>query len=114
MTMRPVLTELHCPYCGASFEPVVELPGEFGVLRCGCAKFPVLEGIPILQHIDGLAEVVRLVENKETKGALLKAMNVFRVRWAHRSRWHQAQYYLNCRRLTSSATHAFDEAVQLV
>ena len=85
----------------------------YGVLRCECAEYPVLEGIPILQHVDGLQPVIRRLKEKDTRGALLQAMNVFRVKWAHRSRLHQVRYYMSCRRLVT-ASLSFEDALQLV
>jgi SAM-dependent methyltransferase len=41
-------------------------------------------------------------------------MNVFRIKWAHQSRWHQARYHLNCRRLIRNANLSFEDAIELV
>jgi len=54
--MRLNLLEiLQCPYCGASFDidagPNLRRSGEeieHGVLRCQCATYPVVDGIPVL------------------------------------------------------------------
>src|SRR5215475_8242447 len=54
--MRMKLLEiLQCPYCGGSFEldggPSLRMSDEevnSGVLRCPCAGYPVVDGIPVL------------------------------------------------------------------
>src|SRR5262245_17895578 len=54
--MRLNLLEiLQCPYCGGSFEldggPSLRMSGDevnTGVLRCQCAGYPVVGGIPVL------------------------------------------------------------------
>lgn len=113
-----LFSALHCPYCWSAFEIDSAAPdpaeGIYGILRCGCHDYPVVEGIPIIQHVDGLDRVVEFIRGNEPKRALLQALNVFRVRWAHRSRWHQVRYHLNCRRLVSDAALTFEDAAQLV
>jgi SAM-dependent methyltransferase/uncharacterized protein YbaR (Trm112 family) len=114
---RAFLAMLHCPYCGSDLELT---PGkaadivDYGVLSCACHQYAVVDGIPILQQIGGLDRVVEFVRQGETVRALLQALNVFRVRWAHRSRYHQLRYHLNCRRVVSDPTLTFAEAAQLV
>jgi len=119
----PLIASLHCPYCGSGFEEVLRLPngnthipasGHYGVLQCGCAEYPVLDGIPVLQHVEGLQQIMQHVKQGNAHHALLQAMNVFRIKWAHRTRWHQARYYMNCRRLTTDAQLTFQDAVGLV
>jgi SAM-dependent methyltransferase len=107
-----VLRGLHCPYCGADFGNTAL--GAYDILRCHCSEYPVIDRIPIVQHVDGLSSVVDAVKAGNTRAALLKALNVFRVRWARRSRWHQLQYHLACRWLTSATPTAFEDAVQRV
>jgi SAM-dependent methyltransferase len=119
-----LVASLHCPYCGSDLEQVlqVRVPEHsgsashalYGVLRCACSTYPLIEGIPILQRIAGLDGVVEYVKRKETRLALLHAMNVFRVTWAHRTRWHQALFYLNCRRLVAGPHLRFEDAIGLV
>lgn len=120
-TRSSVRASLHCPYCGSALEHVLQLQAathaadaDYGVLRCGCSRYPIVEGIPVLQQIEGIDKIVRLIEQKDAARALLQAMNVFRVRWAHRSRWHQARYYLNCRRLVATQDLTFESALDLV
>jgi SAM-dependent methyltransferase len=115
-----MISQLRCPYCDSSLEVIhgldasTLLRSDYGVLRCGCAEYPVVEGIPILQHTDGLPGVISLIKDGESRGALLQALNVFRVKWAHRSRWHQFRYHLNCRQLADRENTTFEEAVNLV
>ncbi|HEY5705656.1 MAG TPA: class I SAM-dependent methyltransferase [Terrimicrobiaceae bacterium] len=115
-----LLSELHCPYCGSGIELAFRLPDQkpnainYGVLRCACNDYPVVQGIPILQHVDGLSSVVDLIRQGNGHRALLQAMNLFRVKWAHRSRWHQLRYYLNCQRLVTGRDLSFEDAVNLV
>jgi SAM-dependent methyltransferase/uncharacterized protein YbaR (Trm112 family) len=97
----PMLTSLlpilQCPYCRERFE-FSEAPrapdgeAEFGVLRCSCGAFPVVDGIPIIQraavgmyeHTRGLVEVegsqvaalVQLIEAGRTEEALLACLAV--------------------------------------
>lgn len=88
---------LRCPYCRGGFH-FEEAPSpalgaaEFGVLRCSCAVFPVVDGIPILQkapvgmfeHTTGatevagvaVADVVRLIESGRPLDALLECIVV--------------------------------------
>jgi SAM-dependent methyltransferase len=108
---------LHCPYCGFQLEQTADLGrgrDAYGILACACHQYPIVEGIPILQQIDGLDRVVELIKGDEPRRALIQALRVFRIRWAHRSRWHRALYYLNCRRLVSDAAVTFEDAAQLV
>lgn len=118
------LGTLHCPFCGSGLDVVFRSSGEggggdvdsirYGVLRCACSRYPVVGGIPILQHIDGLQSVVDLITARDERRALLQCMNVFRIKWAHRTRWHQARYYFNCRRLVADRDLCFRDAVDLV
>jgi SAM-dependent methyltransferase len=117
-TRASLLSMLHCPYCGSALEPDSDserLPaGDYGILRCGCYEYPVVYGIPILQQLDGIGRVVELIRRGEDTRALLRALRIFRITWAHRSVWHQARYYLHCQRLVSNHTLTFEEAAHLV
>jgi SAM-dependent methyltransferase len=118
----PPVETLHCPYCGSPLEQIHLAPssssgsqlGEYAVWQCGCAKYPVVEGIPILQHLPGLDRVIDYVRQGELDRALLQTMNVFRVTWAHRSRWHQLRFHLDCRRLLAQSSATFEDAIELV
>ena len=110
------LAALHCPYCGFQLEQTAGSHGRgaYGILTCACHQYPIVEGIPILQQVDGLDRIVEFVKGHEPERALVQALHVFRIRWAHRSRWHRALYHLNCRRLVSDPTVTFEDAAQLV
>jgi SAM-dependent methyltransferase/uncharacterized protein YbaR (Trm112 family) len=110
------LAELHCPYCGSGLQ---WNPGEagdesYGVLACGCARFPVVDGVPVIQHKEGLDKVVRLIEKGHDREALLATLNVFRVTWARKNRWHQLRYRHNCGRLVANTVFSFKDAVNMV
>jgi len=112
------LSTLHCPYCGfalglSSANSIADAV-DYGILRCACHEYPIVGGIPILQQIEGLDRVVEYIRALDSKRALLHALNVFRVRWAHRSRWHQVRYHLNCRRVVSDTTTTFEDAARLL
>ena len=119
-----LLPSLHCPYCESPLEVAfrndfsADQPEassiHYGILSCACARYPVIEGVPILQHTEGLARVVGFVQQREYRRALLQALNIFRVQWAHRSRWHQLKYHLNCRRALSPGQISFAQAVDLL
>jgi len=88
---------LRCPYCKGRFTfASVERPalgrGEFGLLRCTCSTFPVVDGIPIIQrtnvgmfeHTQGTSEVdgvpvgqlVKLIETGAAERALLECVSL--------------------------------------
>lgn len=55
MTLAALVDRLRCPECSGplAFAPAPQpdgLAGACGVLRCGCAAYPVLDGIPILRR----------------------------------------------------------------
>lgn len=112
------LSTLHCPYCGFSLGLDSAKSNadavDYGILRCPCHQYPIVEGIPILHQIEGLDRVVEFIRRLEPKRALLDALNVFRITWAHWSRWDHVRYHLNCRRVVSDTTITFEDAVQLI
>jgi len=112
------LALLHCPYCGFGLETesmdAIAGAVRYGILRCACHEYPVVEGIPILQQIDGLQRVVQLIRSMDRSRALSRALDLFRVQWAHRSRLHRLKYYWNCKRLVSRSDESFRDAVHLV
>jgi len=90
-----LLPLLRCPHCDSTFdfEPVpapTEGSGEFGVLRCRCADYPVLDDVPIIQrthvgmfeHTRGTVEsagasigtLVELVRRGDSTKALLECI----------------------------------------
>jgi len=84
---------------------------QFAVLECSCANYPVVAGIAIVQHRDGLDGVVSAIVRGDNDAALLAALNVFRVSWARRSRWAQLRYRLDCRRMVAARDWSFEKAV---
>ena len=114
---------LRCPYCGSGLEwSAGEPPAafttplditRFAVLACACHRYPVVAGIPILQHKDGLERVVRLIDEGDHGAALLAALGAFRITWARKSRWFQFRYMLGCKRLVSDDDLSFEDAVQI-
>jgi SAM-dependent methyltransferase len=87
---------------------------EFGILECGCSRYPVVGGILILQHVEGLDSVVNSIKRHERQQALLQALKLFRVKWALRSQWHRLRYHLAARRLLVRGDLSFQDAVGLV
>jgi ubiquinone/menaquinone biosynthesis C-methylase UbiE len=72
---------LCCPFCGGSFSPSAGDRGtgelDYAVLSCHCSHYPVVAGIPILQHgpFGGarhtVAEVIALIQTGRHREALL-------------------------------------------
>ncbi len=55
---RALLEAMQCPYCGGRFEIASEVEGDterlsFGLLRCRCFEFPVIDGILLLSLAKG-------------------------------------------------------------
>ncbi len=55
------IQELHCPYCASSLaiEQVIESWAnhiEHGIVRCGCYRYPIIDGILILKQQSGPAD----------------------------------------------------------
>lgn len=108
---------LHCPYCGGRLSLETADPRQgvrYGLLRCACHEYPVVEGIPILQQMDGLHRVTQLVQAADRRGALLRALDLFRVQWAQRTKLHRLKYHWNCSRLVSRSSISFADAAQWV
>jgi SAM-dependent methyltransferase/uncharacterized protein YbaR (Trm112 family) len=115
---RRFLDLLHCPYCGLPLR--TESNGadaanvRYGLLRCACCEYPVVEGIPIVQQIDGLQRVTQHIRSGDLRLALLLALDLFRVQWAQRSRLHRLRYHWNSRRLIEQSDLHFEQAAQWV
>lgn len=108
---------LACPYCGDTLQGrrptrAGPVPAEesYAILRCSCSTFPVVEGIPILQHKEGIGRIVEAIEQRDNRAALLRALNAFRVTWARRSRAAQLLYRYFCTK-TVDADCSFEEAI---
>ena len=85
MLSHEFIAELHCPCCGSSFHLESEVPeaGEsrtvrFGILRCACYRYPIVEGIAILRQQSGPAdtndEVTSQIESQKFDRALAVAL----------------------------------------
>jgi len=70
--------ELSCPYCGGDLEPSLSPGpwGAFGTLRCGCYRYPVLEGIPILRQLSSIGSAVDPVVQLLDRGERVAALNM--------------------------------------
>jgi SAM-dependent methyltransferase len=109
-------SDLHCPYCGSSFEWISRSAASsgYGILKCGCSRYPVVDGVPVIQHKEGLETVVRLIDVGDDRRALLATLSAFRITWARRNRWYRLRYRSNCARLVSNQALSFQDAVSLV
>lgn len=60
--MTPDLfSTLHCPYCGSGFNLEFQVSSgagdvQYGILRCACYRYPIVDGIPILRQCSGPAD----------------------------------------------------------
>jgi len=70
--------ELCCPYCGGDLEPSLSSGpwGAFGTLRCGCYRYPVLEGIPILRQLSSIGSAIDPVVQLLDRGERVAALNL--------------------------------------
>jgi SAM-dependent methyltransferase len=104
-----VLPLLCCQSCNAGFEFKHAEPsrlgrGEFGVLTCKCASYPVIDGIPVIQqgrvgmfeHTTGQAqtdgatptELVQLIESGQSDDALMRCLAPpSRIAWLRLLGW---------------------------
>ena len=92
-----VLDHLICPSCGGALSPspgIEDARGEilYGVVRCECAEYPIVEGIMSLGTGSGTPEVVDLVKRGDRHGALALSLSegaqraLGRLRWVSRRR----------------------------
>ncbi len=109
------LSHLNCPYCGFKLE--IDSEGAradrivYGLLRCACYEYPVVDGIPILRQMEGLERVVRLIGGREFRWALLRTLDLFRTPWASQNQWRRLLHHWACSRVISGDDWTFDEAV---
>jgi SAM-dependent methyltransferase/uncharacterized protein YbaR (Trm112 family) len=112
--MGPMLDLLRCPYCAGAFGfDEVTKPdmarAEFGLLRCHCSTFPVIDGIPIImrdemriyEHTTGtpetegvaVDELVRMLGRGEAIDALHYCLTIRSVprAWRKRLGWRLGQ-----------------------
>lgn len=82
MITRDLLEQLHCPYCGSRLDLEMQIQaGEGGVrngiVRCGCYRYPVIEGILILRQRSAPSNIrdegVARLEAGDVLGALQHA-----------------------------------------
>jgi SAM-dependent methyltransferase len=119
---RSLLQCLQCPYCGSALQMVLgtgdsnahENDAAYGVFRCGCSEYPIVHGIPILQHIEGLETVTALIRSRRFHEALKLTLVVFRMKWAHRTVVQRFRYERMCGKLVSSNSACFEEAVRWI
>lgn len=110
------LSHLHCPYCG--FELELEAEGAraekivYGVLRCACYEYPIVEGIPILRQVEGLGRVVRFIGRGEFPAALWRTLNLFRTSWVSQNRWRKLLHNWACFQQASGNGGTFAEAAR--
>ncbi len=93
------IQELHCPYCASSLaiEQVIESWAnhiEHGIVRCGCYRYPIIDGILILKQQSGPADthdarVAHLMASKIDE-ARYRAMHVDAPLASSPGRWHRA------------------------
>lgn len=78
ISLNNLVEQLHCPYCGSSFEIELKEPGggfdiRHGIIRCSCYRYPIIDGILILKQHSGLANIrdrrVELLEAGDIEGA---------------------------------------------
>src|ERR1043165_6056425 len=55
---RALIADLKCPYCGGGFQISSEAEGDaerlgYGLLRCRCFEFPVVDGVLLLSLAKG-------------------------------------------------------------
>src|SRR5690606_1066625 len=75
------ISELHCPYCGSDLE-LRSAPGPrgpesgYGIIECGCYKYPLVDGIVILRQMSGPADHDDSASLLIEKGDLGRALEV--------------------------------------
>ncbi len=93
------LNELHCPYCDSYLTPEWQTPlGEggirYGILKCECCRYPIVDGIIVLrQSEERVDKVIDHLKAGNTKAALLCAFNLTSNSTARRSHWQKLVNY---------------------
>lgn len=99
MVARAFVEEVHCPYCAAPLE--IERPDAaqgpeilHGIVRCGCYRYPVIDGILVLKQQSGPADTrderVRHLESGDIDQARYCALNFTSPVAPARTRWQRA------------------------
>jgi SAM-dependent methyltransferase len=112
---REVFSRLHCPSCGSRLEsasPASTQPLVYDVLRCPCAEYPVVNGIPILRRVNGLSRVVDLVRESRPRDALLAALQAFTADPARGLGFHGLRQRWRISQVVSRDTVSLMEAAQ--
>jgi SAM-dependent methyltransferase/uncharacterized protein YbaR (Trm112 family) len=93
------IDELHCPYCASplAVERVIESRAdriEHGIVRCGCYRYPIIDGILILKQQSGPADThdvrVAHLAAGDVDQARHRAMHVDAPLAPGPGRWHRA------------------------
>jgi SAM-dependent methyltransferase len=99
MISRGLISELHCPYCGSGLEMEPPVVGNcedirYGVVRCACYRYPIVEGILILRQDSAPADTrdkrVHALDVHDAALALRQALASSPVRRAQ-GRWERAR-----------------------
>jgi SAM-dependent methyltransferase len=77
MISKGFITELHCPYCGSLLREEIQVVAGsegplYGIVKCECDRYPIVDGILILRPVP--ANLIQLLERRETEGALRSAL----------------------------------------
>jgi len=103
MISRDLLDKLHCPYCGSRFDLELKIPAtakdiQYGVLRCACYRYPIVDGIPILRQRSGSADTldkaVAYLETGDVDGALRHTFYYDSPVSQSQTRWQRAAKHL--------------------
>ena len=85
MLGTPLLAELHCPYCAGPLALDRLLTGspdliENAIVRCGCYRYPVIDGILVLRQQSGPADTndarVASLDDGDIESARRRAMQI--------------------------------------
>ena len=71
---QSTIAVLHCPHCGSTFhiDQIVEKNKEdiiHAIISCECRKYPILEGILVMQTSENVQKVIEKVEKGSVAGA---------------------------------------------
>ena len=71
---RSTIAVLHCPHCGSTFHinQIVEKNKQdiiHAIISCECRKYPILEGILVMQTSGNVQKVIKKVEKGSVAGA---------------------------------------------
>lgn len=84
MHLQDFIAELHCPCCGSGFQEEIQFSTEnsnglYGIIRCACYRYPIIEGILVLKQVSGSADTrdraIECIEAGDLDGALYYALS---------------------------------------